>query len=157
MSGALIVEGMLDPFPQLQGITERIMLLKDFQNIDGQIPGGGGLVGQIDSDAGTTRTLNGLVNPTIKIRPGETQFWRIGHVSADISYRLKLDCHTFNEIARDGDRHTRVVPFDEIVLPPGSRTEVLVYGGAQGLYQLRTLYYNQGADGDQYPEVTLAT
>lgn len=157
MSGALIVEGILDPFPQLQGITERVMLLKDFQNIGGQIPGGGGLVGQIDSDAGTTRTLNGQVNPTIKIRPGETQFWRIGNVGADIYYRIKLDGHTLYELGRDGNRHTRIVPFDEIVLPPGSRTEVLVYGGAHGLYQFRTLYYNQGADGDQYPEVTLAT
>ena len=25
------------------------------------------------------------------------------------------------------------------------------------MYQFRTLYYNQGADGDQYPEVTLGT
>jgi suppressor of ftsI len=157
MSGALIVDGILAPFPQLQGITERVMLLKDFQNVDGQIPGGGGLVGVIDSDAGTTRTLNGLVNPTIMIRPGETQFWRIGNVGADIYYRLKLDGHTLYELARGGNRHTRLVPLEEIVLPPGDRTEVLVQGGPHGLYQFRTLYYNQGADGDQYPEVTLAT
>jgi len=133
------------------------MLLKDFQNVEGQIAGGGGLVGQIDSDAGTTRTLNGQVNPTIKIRPGETQFWRIGNVGADIYYRLKLDGHTFYELARGGNRHNQLVPLEEIVLPPGDRTEVLVRGGAHGLYQLRTLYYNQGDDGDQYPEVTLAT
>lgn len=157
MAGALIVDGILDPFPQLQGITERIMLLKDIQTVDGEVVGGGGLVGQIDSDAGTTRTLNGKVNPTIKIRPGETQFWRIGNVGADIYYRLKLDGHTFYELARGGNRHTQLVPLEEIVLPPGDRTEVLVRGGAHGLYQFRTLYYNQGADGDQYPEVTLGT
>jgi len=157
MSGAIIVDGILDPFPQLRGITERIMLLKDFQNIDGQIPGGGGLAGIIDSDAGTTRTINGLVNPIVKIRPGEVQFWRIGNVSADIYYRLKLDGHTLYELARGGNRHTRILSQEEIVLPPGDRTEVLVYGGAHGLYQFRTLFYNQGADGDQYPEVTLAT
>jgi len=153
----LIVDGILDPFPQLQGIKERIMLLKDFQNIGGQIPGGGGLVGQIDSNAGTTRTVNGQLNPIIKIRPGETQFWRIGNVGADIYYRIKLDGHILYELARDGNRHTRLVPFDEIVMPPGSRTEVLVQGGPPGLYQFRTLYYDQGADGDQYPEVPLAT
>jgi FtsP/CotA-like multicopper oxidase with cupredoxin domain len=49
------------------------------------------------------------------------------------------------------------VPLEEIVMPPGSRNEVLVQGGAPGIYQFRTLYYNQGADGDQYPEVTLGT
>lgn len=35
--------------------------------------------------------------------------------------------------------------------------EVLVQGGPRGVYHLRTLYYDQGTDGDQYPEVTLAT
>jgi FtsP/CotA-like multicopper oxidase with cupredoxin domain len=159
MSGAIIVGDILAPFPQLQGIKERVMLLKDFQNVDGQIVGGGGLIDNtgIDSNAGTTRTLNGKVNPTIKIRPGETQFWRIGNVGADIYYRLKLDGHTLYELARGGNRHTELVPQEEIVLPPGDRTEVLVRGGAPGMYQFRTLYYNQGDDGDQYPEVTLGT
>jgi suppressor of ftsI len=35
--------------------------------------------------------------------------------------------------------------------------EVLVQGGPRGIYALRTLYFDQGADGDQYPEVILAT
>jgi suppressor of ftsI len=152
MSGGLIVEGMLEPFPQLQGVKERIMLLKDFQNIGGQIP-----TDNIDSNAGTTRTINGVVNPTLKIRPGETQFWRIANIGADIYYRLKLDGHVLYEIARDGNRHTQVVAQEEILLPPAARTEVLVQGGPRGIYALRTLYFNQGADGDQYPEVILAT
>ncbi|HYE36766.1 multicopper oxidase family protein [Methylocaldum sp.] len=152
MSGGLIVEGMLDPFPQLHRIKERIMLLKDFENIDGQIPSD-----NIDSNAGTTRTVNGMVNPTLKIRPGETQFWRIGNIGADIYYRLKLDDHVLYEIAADGNRHTQLVPRDEILLPPASRTEVLIQGGRRGIYQLRTLAVDTGPDGDQYPEVVLAT
>jgi len=152
MSGGLIVEGMLDPFPQLSGIKERIMLLKDFQNIGGQIPSD-----NIDSNAGTTRTVNGMVNPTLKIRPGETQFWRIGNVGADIYYRLKLDDHVLYEIAADGNRHTELVPRDEILLPPASRAEVLIQGGRRGIYQLGTLAFDTGPDGDQYPEVVLAT
>jgi suppressor of ftsI len=153
MSGGLIVEGILEPFPQLRGIKERIMLLKDFQNIDAQIPP----EGQINSDAGTTRTINGQVAPTITIHPGETQFWRIGNIGADIYYRLKLDGHAFYEIARDGARHNQLVKLDELILPPGARAEVLVRGGPEGVYQLRTLYYDQGAVGDQYPEVGMAT
>ncbi|CAI8955930.1 multicopper oxidase family protein [Methylocaldum szegediense] len=152
MSGALIVEGMLDPFPQLHGIKERILLLKDFQNIGGEIPSE-----NIDSNAGTTRTVNGLVNPTLKIHPGETQFWRIGNIGADIYYRLKLDDHVLYEIAADGNRHTKRVPREEILLPPASRTEVLIQGGRRGIYQLRTLAVDTGPDGDQYPEVVLAT
>jgi suppressor of ftsI len=152
MSGGLIVEGMLEPFPHLQGVQERIMLLKDFQNSGGQIP-----TDNIDSNAGTTRTVNGVVNPTLTIRPGETQFWRIANIGADIYYRLQLDGHILYEIARDGNRQTRVVAREEILLPPAARTEVLVQGGPRGIYSLRTLYFDQGADGDQYPEVILAT
>jgi suppressor of ftsI len=152
MSGGLIVEGILEPFPHLQGVTERIMLLKDFQNIGGQIP-----TENIDSNAGTTRTINGVVNPTLTIRPGETQFWRLANIGADIYYRLQLDGHVFYEIARDGNRQNQVVAREEILLPPAARTEVLVQGGPHGIYSLRTLYFDQGADGDQYPEVILAT
>ena len=152
MSGAIIVDGILDPFPQLQGVKEKIMLLKDFQNTGGRI-----LTENIDSNAGTTRTINGVENPTIKIQPGETQFWRIGNVGADIYYRLKLDGHTLYELANDGNRNNQLVPQEEIILPPGARTEVLVQGGPQGTYKLRTLSYDQGPDGDHYPEVTLAT
>jgi FtsP/CotA-like multicopper oxidase with cupredoxin domain len=154
MSGGLIVEGLLDPFPALQGITERVMLLKDLQvGDDGQIPP----VGQIDSNAGTTRTMNGQINPTLAIRPGEVQLWRIGNIGADIFYRLALDGHVFHEIARDGNRNTQLVTASEILLPPSSRVEVLVRGGEPGVYELRTLALSTGPDGDQYPDVTLAT
>ena len=33
-------------------------------------------------------TLNGQIAPTIAIRPGETQFWRIGNVGADLFLTL---------------------------------------------------------------------
>jgi suppressor of ftsI len=154
MSGGLIVEGLLDPFPALRAITERVMLLKDLQvGDDGQIPP----LGQIDSNAGTTRTMNGQINPLLVIRPGEVQLWRIGNIGADIFYRLALDGHVMYEIARDGNRHTQLVPTHEILLGPSSRVEVLVRGAEQGLYQFKTLGVSTGSDGDQYPEVTLAT
>ena len=154
MSGGLIVEGLLDPFPALRGITERVMLLKDLQvGDDGQIPP----LGQIDSNAGTTRTVNGQINPTVAIRPGEVQLWRIGNIGADIFYRLALDGHVLHEIARDGNRHTQLVRVSEILLGPSSRVEVLVRGGKPGVYQFKTLAVSTGSDGDQYPEVALAT
>lgn len=84
MSGLLVVEGLLDPFPQLAGITELQMVLKDTQIKKGQIPD------DIDPSAKTNRTLNGLKNPTIRMRPGETQLWRIGNIGADLYYRLQF-------------------------------------------------------------------
>ena len=152
MSGLLIVEGILSPFPELAGITERVMALKDIQiEKDGTVPT------DIDSGAPTHRTVNGLVNPTVTIRPGETQLFRVGNIGSDIFYRLKLDGHLLYEVARDGNRHTQMLVRDEIVVPPSARVEFLVQGAAVGSYALRTLAYDTGPQGDQYPEVILAT
>jgi suppressor of ftsI len=150
MSGGLIIKGILDPFPELKGIKERVMLLKD-SRIDGD------RVSDDDDPAKSTRTLNGLINPTMRIRPGETQFWRIGNVGANAYYRLQLEGHTFYKIAQDGNRLNQIVELKEIVLPPSSRVEVLVRGGAPGTYKFRSLAFNTGPAGDQNPEVPLAT
>jgi FtsP/CotA-like multicopper oxidase with cupredoxin domain len=152
MSGAIIVEGLLDPLPELRGIRERVMLLKDIQ-----ITSAGTVPTNISNNTATTRTINGRVAPTITIRPGETQLWRIGNISANIYYRLRLDGHTMYEIARDGDRQNQPIRREEVLLPAASRTEVLVQGGPPGVYQLRTLGYDTGPAGNQYPEVVLAT
>lgn len=152
LSGGLIVEGVLDPFPELAGIKEQVMLLKDIQ-----ITPQGTLPDDIDPGGETNRTVNGQTLPTLSIRPGELQFWRFGNIGADMYYRLKLEGHVFYELARDGNRHNQLVPMDEILLPPGSRSEVLVRGGAPGVTPLRTLAVNTGPDGDDYAEATLAT
>jgi suppressor of ftsI len=150
MSGGLIVEGVLGPFPELKNIKERVMLLKDSQ-IDKNA------IAEKDDPAKSTRTLNGLTNPTIKIRPGETQFWRIGNIGANAYYRLQLEGHTFHQLAQDGNRLNQILDLREIVLPPSSRVEVFVQGAAPGVYTLRSLAFNTGPSGDQNPEVALAT
>lgn len=152
MSGGLVVDGILDPFPQLDGIEERFLLLKDIQvTDDGQIPN------PIDSNAGTTRMVNGIVNPIMTIRPNELQFWRVGNIGTDIYYNIQLEGHTLYQLARDGNRQNRLTARDQILLPPSSRVEFLVRGGKRGVYTLRTLAMTTGPAGDQYPEATLAT
>jgi FtsP/CotA-like multicopper oxidase with cupredoxin domain len=151
MSGLLIVEGLLNPFPELINITQRVMMLKDIQIVDGMVPD------PPDSDAPTLRTLNGLVNPTISIRPGEIQLWRVGNIGADIYYDLELAGHTLFEIARDGNLHNQLVPMDHILLPVSSRSEFLVVGGPPGEYTFKTRGIFMGPQGDTYPEVQLAT
>jgi FtsP/CotA-like multicopper oxidase with cupredoxin domain len=150
MSGALIVEGLLDSFPALRGIRERVLLLKDIQLEKGQIA-------NRSIGVGTIRTVNGLVDPTVVLRPGETELWRIGNVGANLYYRLRLDGHRFFQIARDGNRFARIVPTDELFIPPGGRIEVLVRGGERGVHLLRTLAMNTGPAGNQYPAAVLAT
>ena len=128
LSGGLIVNGVLAPFPQLQGITEQIMYLKDVQIIDGLVPQGA----DIDISAPTNPTVNGQTNPVLTIRPGETQFWHIANIGADHYYNLVLEGHEFFEIERDGNRHNQTVVKDEEFMPTASRVGVLVQGGKPG-------------------------
>ncbi len=150
MSGALIVDGLLDPFPELGGLREHVLLLKDAQIGDGRI-----VHRDIGDDA--VRTVNGLLDPTITLRPGETQLWRIGNVGADLYYLLTLDGHRFFEVARDGHRLTRLVPKRQLLLEPGAREEVLVQAAGPGTYQLRTAGFDTGPQGNRYPGAVLAT
>ncbi|HKX12969.1 MAG TPA: multicopper oxidase family protein, partial [bacterium] len=151
MSGALIVEGLLDPFPELAGITQRVMMLKDIQIVNGEVPN------PPDSSQPTQRTLNGLINPLVTIKPGELQLWRVGNIGADIYYDLELEGHTLYEIARDGNLHNQLVPMNHIWLPTSARTEFLVRGGAPGEYAFKTRAISMGPQGDTYPETILAT
>jgi suppressor of ftsI len=109
-----VVEGLDQRVPALRGLRERILALKDVQiGADGRLPA------DINSDAPTTRTVNGQVRPRIPIRPGETQLWRIANVGADIWYRVRLDGQDMVQIGEDGNPYARPVPRREIILPPG--------------------------------------
>jgi FtsP/CotA-like multicopper oxidase with cupredoxin domain len=151
MSGGIVVRGILADLPTLSDVKQRQLYLKDVQIVDGEIPD------PPDSGAPTMRTVNGRVGQRISIRPGETQFWELANIGADIYYDVELEGHTLYEIERDGNRRTRVLPRSTLFLPTSSRIGVLVQGGAPGEYGLQTLAIDMGPQGDQYPQVTLAT
>jgi FtsP/CotA-like multicopper oxidase with cupredoxin domain len=150
MSGALIVEGLLDSFPTLGHVRERLLLLKDVQIEHGR-------VAQLGIGKNTTRTINGLVNPVITLRPGETELWRIANIGADLYYSLRLDGHRFQLVARDGHRRAHLQTSDSLMLSPGARAEVLVTAGAPGVYQLRDGDIDTGPAGNQYSGTVMAT
>jgi suppressor of ftsI len=154
LSGALIVEGLDQRLPEnLRNIVERNLVLKDIQlTKDDRI-----VFRNINSSAATTRTVNGQVNPIMRIGPGETQLWRLGNQSADIWYRLRLDDTRFHVIGEDGNPAGRVWGANRLTLPPGKRYDVLVQGHGGGDYRLRTLKMNTGPAGDKYPARVLAT
>ncbi len=104
LSGGMIIGDILAPFPQLAGITERVMLLKDLKIRHGEP------VDDPDPTGRTFRTINGLFKPRIDIAPGELQFWRIGNIGANIYYKLKLPGYVFYVIAQDGNLKNQVVP-----------------------------------------------
>jgi FtsP/CotA-like multicopper oxidase with cupredoxin domain len=150
MAGALIVEGLLDSFPTLRHLPERLLLLKGLQVEDGHVA-----ITHIGKNA--IRTINGLANPIIVLRPGETELWRIGNLSADLYFRLALDSHRFQLVARDGNLRARITTSDSVRLSPGARAEVLVTAGAPGVYLLRTGDIDTGPGGNQYKGTVMAT
>ncbi|HEV7594986.1 MAG TPA: multicopper oxidase family protein [Gemmatimonadaceae bacterium] len=150
MGGALIVEGLLDSFPTLRHIPERVLLLKGLQLENGRV-----VMTHIGEHV--IRTINGVVKPVIVLRPGETELWRIGNQSADLYFLLTLDGHHFQLVARDGNRRTTVTTSDTVRLSPGARAEVLLTAGAPGNYLLRTGNVDTGPEGNQYDGTIMAT
>src|SRR5215207_5123794 len=153
LAGIIIVDGLTERLPPaLRHVPDRVVALKDLQVRNGAI-----VTENIDSDAPTTRTVNGLVDPVLRVRTNQTQLLRLANISADIFYRLRLDGARFTVLAEDANPVGRVWAADELILPPGKRYDVLVRWARAGTYRLRTLRYRNGPAGDHYPERELVT
>lgn len=151
LSGLLEVKGLERDLPRrLRGIPQRYLALRDVQVADGAI-----VSTHINSNAPTTRLVDGQSRPRMSIAPGESQLWHIGNVGADIFYRLALPGHTFEVVAQDGHPVIDARRVSTLLLPPGKRWDVLVRGGNRGTTPLQTLFYHEG--DDNYPVTTLAT
>jgi FtsP/CotA-like multicopper oxidase with cupredoxin domain len=151
LSGLLEVTGLSRDLPRpLRGIPQRYLALRDVQ-----VAGGAIVDSDINSNAPTTRLVDGQLRPRLKVAPGQTQLWHIGNVGADIFYRLALPGHTFQVVAQDGHPVIHARRVSTLLLPPGKRWDVLVRGGRRGTTPLQTLFYHEG--DDNYPVTTLAT
>lgn len=139
LAGAIVVEGGLDDLPGFDRFPERLLVLH----------------GPFFGPAGHEYLVNGLANPTIEIRPGQTQRWRLANLSANNFFNLRLDGHQLHRTAVDGNFLPQVWTADELLLGPGERADVLVQGGAAGTYGLRSLAWGEG--GQAQPDVLLAT
>jgi len=129
-----------------------VVALKDLQVKDGAI-----VTSNIDSDAPTTRTVNGQVDPVLSVQTNQTQMLRLANIGADIWYRLRLSGSQFRVIAEDANPVAQVWTSDELVLPPGKRFDVLVRWPQPGAQTLETLPYSTGPDGHNYPQRRLLT
>jgi suppressor of ftsI len=153
LSGVLIVDGLEELLPPaLQTVQQYVVALKDLQVKNGAI-----VRSNIDSNAPTTRTVNGQVDPVLTVRTNETQMLRLANIGADIWYRLRLSGTQFSVIAEDANPVAQVWTADELVLPPGKRFDVLVRWPQPGTQTLETLPYSTGPDGDNYPQRRLMT
>ncbi len=105
----------------------------------------------IDSDAPTTRTVNGLVDPELEIAPGETQMWRLANIGADIWYHVYFGGRPFHVIAEDSNPVGEVWQTKRLLLPPGKRYDVLVQGPKPGEIRARDARLLDRQGGRQLP------
>ena len=146
--GAIVIRAADDP---LAALPEQVLVLSDNRfTPEGEVdfPPPDSPQGQIDEEngrEGPVLFVNGRIMPTIPIRSGEIQRWRIINASAARVFRLALPGHEMLWVGSDGGLFERAVPVREMVVANGERVELLVRGtGAPGGREvLQTLPYDR--------------
>ncbi len=147
--GSLIVRARDDPIPA--SIAEKVIVLSDNRfRPDGSIDiaeshSHQGGVDLVNGREGDVIFVNGQIMPTIEIRSGEVQRWRIINASAARMFRLAIPGQTFTHVGNDGGLFERPVEVKEILLASSERVELIVRGaGAPGSTSaLQTLPYDR--------------
>lgn len=137
---------------RFQGIEEHLFSINDAYEKEGTIQDAA------PTTADATLLLNGQLQPTWSMKPGETQLLRFANTGSDRFYRLKLPGHPFTVIAEDGSPVRQVWRSETLVMPPGKRFEVLVTAKKSGTFPLRTTRYTQDETSfGKDPAATLGT
>jgi suppressor of ftsI len=145
LAGAIVEEGGLDRLPALRSIPQRWIVLQNTEIRNGKI-----LPVALASEADSPIYVNGVLNPTAKIRPGQLQRWRIFNADADRFVVLSLPPgQNFTVLAEDGHTLARPLSQSRLLIAPGSRRDVLVRGGPAGSYAVRAAPFAQFPGGDK--------
>jgi len=152
--GALIIEGDFADVPEIASAQERLLVLTEAVFDDyGTVEDFSTL---FPETAARFIAVNGVREPTIAMRPGEVQRWRILHAGWQDDIFVELEGHVLHSIARDGIPLSRIgsdiprkpeQPTDypnALLMAPGQRIDVLVQAGKPGNYLLRAVPFDQG-------------
>jgi len=129
--GGIIVRAANDPLPSM---PEKLLILSDNRFLSNgaiDFPDSTSSTGGIDEEngrEGPVLFVNGQVNPTIEIRSGELQRWRLVNASAGRIYRIALRGHTLLQVGTDGGLFEKPVELKELLLTTGERAELIVRG-----------------------------
>jgi FtsP/CotA-like multicopper oxidase with cupredoxin domain len=142
MAGAIVVEGDFADVPEIARVRERVLLLSEVVfDAFGMVEDFGTL---FPETATRFLAINGQRRPTIDMRPGEVQRWRLVGSQYQNDMLLELDGHRLNVIAYDGIPLGALHEMTQLLIEPGQRADVLVQAGGPGTYELNVLPYDQG-------------
>jgi FtsP/CotA-like multicopper oxidase with cupredoxin domain len=167
-SGALIVEGIERVRPEVGGLPERVLVLRDQA-----VPG---TTADADDARAKDISLNfvPITSPVslpavLPVRPLEREFWRVLNASADTFFDLQLLVRGDGEVSSVAQRMDLVAldgsPIVDdasekrtnILLPSGGRAEFVVTTPPAGSFaQLVTRNYDTGPDGEKNPYRVIA-
>jgi FtsP/CotA-like multicopper oxidase with cupredoxin domain len=170
-SGALIVEGIERVRPDLQGLPERVLVLRDQV-----IPGRKADADDAGSAAGKNISLNFVpvllplgLPAALAVHPSQRELWRVLNASADTYFDLQLlyrlrgeresSAQPLELVGMDGApiRKVRAEKSADLLLPPGGRAEFLVTTPPEGAFaQMVTRGYDTGPDGEKHPYRAIA-
>ncbi len=87
-------------------------------------------------------TVNGVINPTLRMRPGEVQRWRILNAASGETLVIALEGHSMSAVAADGLNLSQVVNLgvgEGYVMGVGNRVDMMIQAGLPGIYRLQVL------------------
>ena len=169
-SGALIVEGIQNVNPEVAGLPQQVLIIRD--NLVPGNPDPGGNIPSWDLSLNYVPVPSPAFTPAIiQMKPSERRLWRVVNASADTIVDLQLQYdgtpQPFEVVALDGvptgsqdgtSRGKRMTETD-ILLPPAARAEFIVTGPSPSVKKatLATLNVDTGPDGDNDPTRPLAS
>ncbi|GMU56002.1 MAG: hypothetical protein AMXMBFR33_51480 [Candidatus Xenobia bacterium] len=143
MAGAILIEGEIDQVPEIAAARD-IVMIQQVLRVDSS-----GRVPPLDfstffNDTEQIALLNGLVNPTLEMLPGEVVRVRFINAGVAAFILLALEQHTLFQIAADGNNFPQPVELSQILLGNANRADFLIRAGQPGTYALQSLSHDQG-------------
>jgi suppressor of ftsI len=132
--GGIIVRAKDDP---LRAIPEKLLILSDNRfGADGSVEFADphsveGIRDEVNGREGDMLFVNGQLAPSVGIRSGQLQRWRVINVAAARVFRLALVGQTLLHVGSDGGLFERPVEESQIDVANSERVELLVRGTGQ--------------------------
>lgn len=175
-TGIIVVDGIQNSFPELAGIPQRILTLRDSEGLSEDKANEAKSKQNISADLEVPSFEVSLnyhpvlfplyKTPTLTVKPESKELWRFANTSADaiVDLRLVYDGveQEFDVVALDGvptgslggKREDRRLKRKSVLLGPGNRVEFVVTTPSSRVQSavLKTAKYVTGPDADIDPE-----